>query len=521
MVLLGEGPTHRNKVAVTLLSNASLSSHPNNTLTRFTNVLRRPIEVDPAGGGVVSVRMKQIFFSRALAPALAHVARVPLMEIHLDQLQPQMVNGCNAPLLATVDVGRARMAPPTLGGNYVCVSFAKAPALKLNVDCVEHLSVRLTKSGGRVSYPLVFGPPTIVQLEIAMGSDVEFAMTCMSHPPTLGGGAEEEVLFADNTPTDFRTDLRRDVNLRGWEVALTSIAFPRFASDTQLLRIIVSLVVNEGEGAPAEPSPHSLTFAAPIGEFNDRGAFLTSFQHEVEVKDGFRDGPRGLVEVRRAVGNWNGRVIWNKHQERYLRVDFEPLAAYVCGWGFSRRVAFVPPATLNDGNLTARMTEITSPANSHLVDATALLPPDVCLAYCDRIKPIMVGDAQAHLLAPIPMQWGAGAAGGRAAHVVYEPPHLTYHDVQEGDFGDIGFTLRRADGQTVSFPPVREGQYGIDGGTIVTLRFRPKKSPLFRDQVLMRHIQAGDDSAGGRKRPWTTSFGDKKLFPSGPEGYDD
>jgi hypothetical protein len=88
-----------------------------------------------------------------------------------------VVNGGKEPLLASIDMNRARADPYFTSGDYAHISFPKSPLLRLLTSEVAHLSVALTRPGGRINYPLEDGPPTIVELEVSMGSEAEFTMT--------------------------------------------------------------------------------------------------------------------------------------------------------------------------------------------------------------------------------------------------------------------------------------------------------------------------------------------------------
>jgi hypothetical protein len=527
MVVIGNGPGQRPKEALTLMSNGSLDVYPENSLTRFTNVVRRPIEAPRGGAETLAVRLRSIFFHNKLKSRFAKSAKMGTMEIRLAQLESQVVNGGKQPLLASIDMNRARADPYFTSGDYAHISFPKSPLLRLSTSEVAHLSVALTRPGGRINYPLEDGPPTIVELEVSMGSEAEFTMTCMSHPHAENADATS-TFTATNTAAEFKTDLRRSINLAGWEMALDSVSFPRIPGSNRMLKITLAFVDSPGDELRLIHNDEKFEFERPIEEFDTTQEVMRALAARMEQIDLFYDGPNKLAKVRPVKGDKLRWGLWNMNKESYLKVRMEAFMAEACGWDFGVREfavekAYVLSVEEQEASAAPKPTLITHMGNLTgpkwlAEENVSLVPPDVCLAYCDRVQPTMIGDTRANLLSIVPMK---RERRGTSDHIAYEPRHLTYRDVQDGDFGDIGFSFRRGDGQLARFPQTVANQYANEGATIVVLRFRPKNMAKMRRHLLQsvtRDKQSSSDD-GQLFRSIKETFADKKYFPHGPEGF--
>jgi hypothetical protein len=463
MLIIGSHSNEHVSVPITLASNAS-SDLFNNTLTHFTNALPQPI----ATGRHVRelyVQLKYLMVSKKLIRRY-RIRRqpYPLMMIYLKELEPQIVGASTAPLLAIIDMNKVVRSEKNVSGQYVVVDFDRAPFLKMSVRQFNSLSLTLSTDAGDL-YPLDDGPPTLVQLEVSsMHMTQEFTMTFMSHPHREETDSE---LFPNNSPTNFKAHLHRSMNLKNWDVALASIAVPSHATSDTTVKVYIALTDLADQKYGDAPDDDKLAFIEKLDNINSFGDFARKLNTAIAEKSAVGSA----IGLRAGQGNTYALV--NVSKTKFIQVALNNFAARLLGHPLEAKIMVCPRAGEEVQWLTVSGPDY-DPAlentNFHNSDV------DVCMVYCDRVRPSIVGHGTANLLSIMPIKQSSTGTKTSPSHTLYEPSHLMFYNVEEGNFNDIGFELRRGDGEDLTFMEDKPNHFKKCGGTIITLRFRPNTS---------------------------------------------
>ena len=188
---------------VTCLSNASLDIFPDNSLTKFTHRLPKPIKVPPGLKPLVALRE----FVLTNHPT-ENAPKVGFLKVHLEEIDP----------LAGPDVNDRRLLSTLQNkSNKTIWNRPDFPVLcpLAATDQIEQFSFLITDEWNR-QLQLESGPTTVIQLTIVMtNAQTSFTMTV--------GPDTSEHLFAHNTLPTFSVEMPETLTLdENWEVALLS-----------------------------------------------------------------------------------------------------------------------------------------------------------------------------------------------------------------------------------------------------------------------------------------------------------
>jgi hypothetical protein len=501
MLTVGNSAHERPSLNITLASNANPILYPNNSLTDFTNALPRPIG---PGQNVheMYIQLKSISLSYQKSQAfLRKKEAYPLMMVYLKELEPQMVGGKKIPLLTTVDLNQVLTNHNKVFGKYVVIDFENSPVLRLGKNHFQNLSIKITDEKGEL-YPLKRGPPTLVQLTISSTNmEREFTITCLSHPP----GNE---LFPNNTATEFHSQLYKQMELSNWEVALASIAIPRHMADDTKFMVFLAHVENEEDTYYTAERERRVSLAANLGQIKTFKSFTKKLEAAISLEG---ERMRGLVHVNEpedpTTDKW---TISNRSQTHFLQIFFNPEAAYLLGYELERTQLTVAKATREELTLVPSKEPITGPkwiAGSEDKPFTGV-SADMVMVYCDKVKPSIVGHSSVPLIGLVPLVWNKSVLKKQTyqpSQILYEPLHLVYYDIVEGTITDLGFSLRRGDGQPIDIKEETKNHFKETGGTMITLRLRPKPLSSTRPEQPL---------AVNYERRWRTH-----TYKHGPGGF--
>jgi hypothetical protein len=478
MITVGTFGNDTPSLNVTLASNANSKLFADNTLTSFTNAL--PFSIGP-GRNVheLFVQLKNISISKSLiARYRKKKIGYPLMMVYLRELENQMVGNSYLPLLCSVDMNQVVSDTRSVYGPYAVIDFDKSPILKLSKTFFQNLSITITDDKGQ-PYPLATGPPTLIQLTISCANmDREFTITCLSHP----AGNE---LFPNNTPTEFHSQLHRSMELSNWEVALASIAIPRHIDNDTKFWVMITAADNI--------DPHSFRAAPHENRVLITGT-LETIKTFKDFAEKYRDAMANNVNIGGQLSlrgpDWDDED-WHFESfddTRCYEIAFNAPAAYLLGYELKPEFIRVEKAMVRHNQVLPVKVDIFGPnwvpksEDQRFVGVTA----DMLMVYCDKIKTSIVGHSSVPLLSIVPLAWNSSslkrAGAGLPSQVMYEPIHLMYRDVAEGNITDLGFSLRRGDGQLIDVKEETENHFKETGGTMITLRFRPKRMPVVAQQ---------------------------------------
>jgi len=443
------------KVYVHLSSNGSLDFYPNNTLTRFTNILGKEIRSPP--NARLYVRIKSIALSQKRLINQRDLLSIDkYVFISLGNLETQNVNSSQLPILASY----------RLKDNYDKRSlyqfhfFKNSPILSLrNSPTLSHLRIELT-NGKLEPLNLANGPPTFVCLEIGcnMSNQDEFTITCYSH----GEGSKR---FPDNTPCDFQCALNEELNLANYEVALLNLHMPHPFPGGRRAMITVTKSVQDGEEDDDLDANNSTYYFFTRARPNSSASSLTKKLNDKMLEStGFAKNIKLIVEQQEhpnhlclSLENKNTfSVIINLnyflyslfgarayHQREYVVKPNYTKPLYYLGYGFK------PERTK---------------------------PPQLSMLYSSIIEENFVNHMNVPLMEIIPMN-NDGSLGSDKSNY-YEPNHLTFNKLKSAPFNVIHFSLKMGDGSNYPFEEVDEEFNKRDydfGGTIATLLFRKIK----------------------------------------------
>jgi hypothetical protein len=476
MLTIGRGHHETASLSMTLASNANPHVHSRNTLTEFTNVLPRSI----IAGQHVSelfVQLKNVCISKRLTQK--HRMKMknknyPLMLIYLQELEPQMVGHEKLPLLCTIDMNLVAQNKRNVFGKYIVIDFDKSPVLKLSKTHFQNLSIRITDAKGE-NYPLAFGPPTLIQLDVSCSNmDREFTITCMSHP----WGNQ---LFPNNNPAEFHSQLYKTMDLSNCEVALASIAVPRHIGADSTFSMFLSLVDDTEDTFDVADPEERCAVTGKISALKNIREVLKQIWLALNDKPKLR----AKVDIREPTRDAPFFFIINADPVKNLRISLNAVASRLLGWPtqaqqflISRERSRSPGASSPAGSTPAWL-QLSGPTFTNFFDLDKPFlgtTADMIMVYCDKVKTSVVGHSMVNLLSIVPVVWNQSAEKDRPSQVVYEPQHLLYREVVEGNLTDIGFSLQRGDGEVLTMMEEAENEFQQCGGTMITLRFRPKKT---------------------------------------------
>lgn len=498
MVYIGNGPHETQSVPLTLLSNASTDIYVN-TLTQFSNAL--PQTLAP-GRHIYElfIQLKSVRISKKLLFGRAD-GKYPLMFIYLRELEHQIVGNITTPLLAMIDMTKVVADPNKVSGRYAMIDFENAPVLKLAACQINHLSISICNEDG-YAYPLAQGPPTTIQLEISsMNVSREFTITCLSHP-------KGNTLFPNNTASNFHSQLPRTMDLSNWEVALSQVSVPKHIDDETVLAIYIALTADQQGSFNSVADENKLVFTEKVAEVKTFIEFIAKLNALIQTKDNLN----AIMSISKANVSGSRWKIDNSSEDHFIQIGLNDATATVLGFPTDKTFLTAPKAGKNDEDeaVVPSSIDITGPnfSASNQTEPLAGIESDLTMVYCDKVKDSIVGNTTVPLIGLVPTLWNKSTSkkGKKSpTYVVYEPLNLMYYDVKEGNMTDIGFTFRRGDGEMISIKEENKDHFKNSGGTIITLRFRPKT---------MNALVPQEHEARNYERKWRSG-----TYKHGPGGF--
>jgi len=448
------------KLSITLLSNVSSKLFPHNTAVDFTNDLASTIlkseDIDSLG-----VRIKSIYLSKysEINEDGRKIKHYEPLNILLSGVQGQRVNDYTLPVLAVANVRKACDEAKGGKNKYCHVSFDRAPIIALNQSVINRLRIQLTTNSGE-KYPLWNNGlivPTVIELEIlSMSEESDFTITCMSH-------GSNSLYYESNQLTKFTCNLGRYVDLASWEVGLQSISLPPFLRKGE--KMIMKWIYNEGEERPDErDSAWSVVEVELKNQFNKREDIFDEITRQMSFtpNNTNTDGSEKIEFYQTDEGEWQ---LKNNVVNTTVHLYCNPPMAEIMGigeWNILRS------NQENDTHITTLPPEVSA---SHLIQT-----PEIAFLYTSVVKENIVGDQSVNLLAVIPMNNFLGDNLPDKGASIYEPKNILFHEVKEGQYVQINFELRRADGSPFVLLPSLSSEYNrTSGGCVVTLHFKPKE----------------------------------------------
>ncbi len=423
------------RLHVTLSSSASKEHFPQNTLARFTNVLRRPIY--PSGDkSQLYARVKSIALSSKVpgvtkeSPRAVEDPHSHFVRIHIRDLDPATTTDDRS-------IAHFPFPPKTLfRDGYAFHEFEHEPYFLIRANPIHQFSIILTNS---VNEPVdLYGQlATIVQLEISdMRPSGQFTVTCASH------SKRQLELYPQNTLSSFIVSLPQEFSLKGWQVALVGISYPPVTASELRLKFIFPAVQEDEE--------KYFTLTYNVHDFSSSEDFLKQLMED--MAENRTIGRHIMIDPL-----IDGRISWrNISGERVILLLPNNAMKTVLGFHDHVISAHIPHTR---GWNTPRAVDL------HRYTT----PPSVGFLYADCVEQSVVGDAMRPLLQMIPL--GISARHENERHFVYQPEHLIYHEMIDRPFNTIRFTIAHLDGDPYNVDEDADDTVG----TQLTLSFRPRR----------------------------------------------
>lgn len=421
----------------TAASNGCLLHFPNNSLSKFSNVVP-PAALLMSGKNRLFVRLRSIAVSHSLTQPdiFAGYAKV-----HLSELDPSSLNSTYEKSL-----GRFPFPPEKQFHDYAIHEFENTPYLPIRTVPLTQISILITNSLDQ-ELQLADGPPTLVQLEISdMDVSGQFTVTCMSHSP------KELEVYPDNTLDHFRVRLPQEMNLRNWEVGLVSVGYPPDMDQPTIVWWSVASSLTNLERT---------VFTFDLRDFDTTLNFVKLVNNMLKSNAVY--GKKVLIQRVVDVGEEeDGFFKWVGGD-----LDDDEVVTVAFSLGFCR--AFGQITQIAPTNLASE-TSVTMHGHANIHFA---VPTSIGMLYCDIVEASAVSDGLAPLLQIMPVNHKGG-------NHLYEPQHMIFHQVVSRSFSDITFRLKRPDGQEHNLMHNMETEFSLaSGGLSITLLFRPKSGGTF------------------------------------------
>lgn len=416
----------------TLASNANLDMFPENSLSNFTNIF--PFPVKPKHGHTLYVRLRAIAISPTLINPGDPFART--IQIRIEELQALLTNSSFEKCLK-----RLSFPPGIVLEHYAFLEFDNTEFLPILFASLTQLSILITDARGR-QLRLADGPPTLLCIEFSeMEVSGQFSLACVSHLP------EERETYPDNTLNKFIIGLPNELELQGYEVAVTSVSFP---SDmiVRLPPMFFSFKV--------QPDDYEVTVPFNLFEYTDSRALLNDVVQKVNEALPINEYIRAKVERDPRSANYEMLQICGRltGTGRSVLMTVSPEFMRVIGRPFQEHTLSADECvTLGKINLKGA------------------LPSQIGMLYCSCIDSNILGNRLFQLLQIVPII---------RDRYVYEPQHLLFHPVIARPFDNIEFRLTQPDGTDHTY----ESPSG--GSMIVSLLFRPVMDPFAQRPVIRR-----------------------------------
>ena len=413
---------------ITSLSNASLDRYPNNTLTKFTHALTKPIRFQP--GAKPKIKVLSVALSHRLSEG--EPTDVDLVKVHLEQLNPLSQVSASGGFSQCI----ARFPFPSRleegQSSFWHVFDHPLPVPLDNVEEVRELNFFITCQLDK-QLKLAPGPTTIINLSLeTMSTSETFTLTV--------DASHSKHLFHSNTDGNFRMKLPRALELdgEGWQMALHSISTPRNSSLGSYLEVIVKRV----EEAHAQRIQLEFTPDSTLG------SILTELNRNLQ-SDKINFSLARKLELLRRKQSTVEYIIINQELANLFNIDLENEPG-----GEYKRIFF--PRTTHRHILS-----------EHPPKWSVKIPPPIehIFVYCDLIKNSIVGNTEGPLVEVVPSP--AVKLDSKKHAALYSMPHLTFHSLAKTSFSELQCRLTRADGK-----PIIVHSSGMDSHLSLTFLFQ-------------------------------------------------
>ena len=205
------------KTNIVLISNGCLDEYPDNTLTRFTNIIPASIRYETENQPLF-VKISRVFFDVSSVP----VEQPFDLYILLDEIDNTYSRN------SSHQIAHIKLPTTTtkIKDKYLVRYFKHATYVQLQDRPLQQLTIQINISDGERSPVINPGRPTVIEMELTDEPDNDdFILSFSSHDP------RSLLMHQDNTVAHFRCNLPREMNFAGYDVALEELLLPKWFWD--------------------------------------------------------------------------------------------------------------------------------------------------------------------------------------------------------------------------------------------------------------------------------------------------
>lgn len=417
-------------IYITSLSNASLQSFPQNSLSKFTHLLPQ----------VITFSLEKQYFIAIKSVAIDYnlknpndATKIGFIKINLHELQPK-----TSPILNDEQC-LARIPIDTFENknnsfvywyefqNPLFISLTKRTSLKeLNFELTDENNNQLQ---------LKTGTPTIINISIEEMNKEHFSITS-SH-------SLSKSQFLTNSPANFHVALPSEITLsEEWEVALHSVIIPKGIYITQ--ELTMELLKKDG------------TIEKTLSWFWDKDIPTVNTMESALKKWGFHLATNVINSKKKKYSLVKHTSRMKKSFQGYLNMN-EMLCRTLGIKGFNGngrkfdipKIGVKIPLFTSDGkNLGTHIDHVS--------------------IYCDIVHPSMIGNTIGPILETVSTH--KLALHEKDSDTVFHIPHLTFRPVAKNSFKSLHFEMYTLDGSIIPFKKSDDNNIGIS----FVLLFRKK-----------------------------------------------
>lgn len=395
---------------ICLSSSASCDVFKDNTASHFTNLLPNPIY--NRDNRTYYLRVHSISLSNRLRHTFWDWEK-SYLRIHIREVSEQ---GTAKGYMHAAAGFTFPIQNPIGGASPVGThTFETAPYLPLRFQYLSKLELYLTDQDN-LPVELAVGSPTLIWIKMSdRPRETQFTITCNS-------GRHD--LYPSNDLNNFISPLPSEMDLGGYEVALSQIVYPPGLQETEEMAILTI-----GDDYLMR---YQLT-----GRVADGSIMVYSIQSDID-RSKYRRVFRLGVEMDPVDGSFLGETYFARHRTHGadlngggpIRVTFNDVFARICG----RPQAHGFSVELMPGQAVSFAGSGPNPFNA--------IPNPVALLHCDLVETNIVAGGQGNLLHCVPVYMNKDGDEDR----LYEPKRLAYHSVKSTPFNSIRFSFCRESG---------------------------------------------------------------------------
>ena len=430
-------------------SHGQQSLFPDNNQTRFSNFLQVPIQPRDTISNRIFVRLRSISFWHEL-DADSRQEDCHFLKVKVRELEHLPGSHELDQVLAIIP-----FSPIEKTDKYKLLEFEHKTFQPLRSLPLEQLTLSITDSKNKPLSLKESNTPTIVCMEMTDHDfSTDFSVTCFSK--------DSQNVGVKNTLYRFDHQLREELLLEDYEVALASVCFPPTLISKHKVWFSVTLRYHDQSLPPA----HEI-FAFDINQVKESKREFTKIMEYAVINHPF----------------WSERfIVWSRSPPFLPNEEYDGVKDFYFNVFEKAKEEGTLFINFSDNfHLTSAIGEPygqieLSSGSSQIFkgpfDFSRLYREPIALLTADIIENSFVGGQKLPLLRliPLPVSLGGEEEKIKMAERFYTPEHPIYHPVKNHPFSFIAFELLNTDGS-----PHKMKELNTDEGLMIKLLFRRRK----------------------------------------------